>query len=101
MKPTGEQIGRLQAALVGAYNYADLHQMLRTQLDQDVEAIAPVTAANLNDIVYAVIRHYSAQPGGLHRLVTAARAGNPGNPDLALVAPELLAVDFEVHAHFW
>jgi HEAT repeat protein len=95
MKATGAPIARLQAALVAAYDYAGLRQMLRTQVEQDVELIAPVTAANLNDITDAVIRHYAVQPGGLHRLIRAARAGNPSNPTLAAVAAELLALDFE------
>jgi HEAT repeat protein len=95
MNATGAQIARLQAALVTAYDYAGLRQMLRTQLEENVEAIAPVTDANLKDIAYAVIRHYAAQPGGLHRLIRAARSGNPGNPALAAVADELLAQDFQ------
>lgn len=95
MKPTGKQIKSLQTALLAAFDHARLRQMLSAELEQNLEQIAPVTNANLTDIVYNVIRHYAAQPGGLHTLIRAARADNPDNQELAQVGDQLLAVEFD------
>jgi hypothetical protein len=95
MKLKGTQISSLQTALLSAFDYEQLRQMLYTQLDQQLEEIAPVAHASLTEIVYAVIRWYAAQEGGVHKLVKAARAANPGHAELARVADSLLAHDFD------
>jgi hypothetical protein len=95
MKPTGRQISRLQAVLINAFDYAGFRQMLRKQLDEDIEKIAPVANANLNNIVYAVIRHYAAEAGGLHKLAAAAHAENSRNVELAKITAEFLAIKFD------
>lgn len=97
MPPTGQQIKRLQDALLSAYpTLADLRAVVRIYLDASLDAIVPVYGQNQTEILFDLIEHYAAQPGGLHRLIEAAHAGNPGNPALAALAPEFLSIDFSL-----
>ena len=96
MKPTGKQIARLQNALLSGYDYHHLRQMVRTQLDQDLESITPVVNATLTEIV--VFPHPLVHSAARWTSQTgrAARQENPGNSELARIADELLAVEFEL-----
>lgn len=91
---TGDHIQRLQDALLDAYDFDGLRRMVRIQLDEDLERIVPVPGRTLTDIVYDLIRHYAAE-SGIHRLLAAARAGNPGNQRLAKIVGEFAGLDFE------
>lgn len=96
MQPTGPQLERLQQALLSAYPRLEhVRSMVRIHLDADLDAIVPLYGQNQTDTLFALIEHYAAQPGGMHRLIQAARAGNPGNQLLAAVAAEFLAIDFD------
>jgi len=96
MQPTGPQIERLQQALLSAYPRLEhVRPLVRIHLDVELDAIVPLYGQNQTDILFALIEHYAAQPGGLHRLIEAARAGNEGNPALAALAPEFLSIPFD------
>ena len=60
-----------------------LNQMLTARLDQALNAIAPPYP--LSDATFEVVTFYKAK-GHLLRLIAAARASQPDNPQLALVA---------------
>lgn len=97
MQPTGQQIKRLQDALLSAYpTLDDLRAVVRIYLDVSLDAIVPVPGQNQTEILFDLIEHYAAQPGGLHRLLEAAQAGNSGNPALKALAPEFLSIDFSL-----
>ena len=97
MHPTGPQIERLQQALLSAYPRLEhLRSMARVHLDVEIDAIVPLYGQNQTDILFALVERYATQAGGLHALLKAASAGNPGNPLLAAVAAEFLAIDFDL-----
>ena len=96
MQPTGPQTKRLQQALLSAYpSEITLRQMVRIHLDASLDAVVPLHRQNQTDIVFDLIERYAEKAGGLHALIKAAVAGNPGNRLLAAVAAELLAIDFD------
>jgi hypothetical protein len=66
------------------------------QLDVDLDRILPVVSMTLRDVAYHLTRHFAAQPEGLRRLLSGARADNPGNSTLAQVAGALAGVPFAV-----
>ncbi len=53
MPLTGEQVGRLQAAILSAFSLADLDQLIRIDLNENREAIS--TGDSLSDVVFALI----------------------------------------------
>jgi hypothetical protein len=71
-----------------------LKQMVRIQLEQDILRIVPFVDQNLTGMVHSLILHFAAHNDGIHQLIVAARAGNSTNRSLAVVADELLSVDF-------
>jgi tetratricopeptide (TPR) repeat protein len=96
MQPTGAQIVRLQDALLSAYpTLADLRPMVRIQLEAPLDAVVPLHGQTQTAILFDLIEHYAAELGGLHRLLRAALADNPGNPAIKALAPEFLAIDFD------
>jgi hypothetical protein len=88
MQPSGNQLQRLQTAMLNAFGYSDLRRLLRLRLEAELEQIVPIVDRNLTQIVYSLIRLYAAQPGGLLRLTEAAQAERPARPDLAALAAE-------------
>lgn len=91
---TGEQIQRLQDALLAAYDFDDLRRMVRTRLGQDLEHVVPVQGRNLTAIVYDLIRYYAVPAGGVQRLLAAALHDKPDNPRLKEVAMDFAGIDF-------
>ena len=89
---TGQQIRRLQAALLDAFDLDSLRRMVRTDLDQELAVIVAIQGRTLTDIVYDLIRHYAA--GDIHRLLAAACAANPSNRRLVELNAEFAAVEF-------
>jgi len=76
MQPTGPQIERLHQDLLSAYPRLEhVRAMVRIHLDVDLDAIVPLYGQNQADILFALIEHYASQPGGMHRLIRAARVG--------------------------
>jgi len=81
---TGRDHSHLATALMAAYpTPAVLNQMLVARLDQPLAAIA--APYPLADAAFEVITHFKAR-GHLLRLIEAARASQPDNPELAFVA---------------
>lgn len=77
MKLTGSQLQTLQSALLSAYGSpAPLAQMVRTELEQNLHAIAG--GENLSEIVFSLIT-WAERTGNLPQLVEGATAANPGN----------------------
>lgn len=78
----GAQREALQAALLSAfYRRARLEEFLNLSLDKDLDDIAAEQARGLGEIVLCLLKDAQAE-GYLDDLVRAARAENPGNPDL-------------------
>jgi hypothetical protein len=93
--PSGDELQRLQEALLDAYSFVDLKQMARIQLETDLLRIVPFVDQNLEGMVHSLIMRFATRQGGLHQLVVAARKGNSTNRALSLVADELLSVNFD------
>jgi hypothetical protein len=73
----------LYRALLSAFpDQGSLERMLRLGMDLSLDEIS---AGNLSDRVFAVIRFAEAQ-GRLDELVRVAREDNPGNPELRAAA---------------
>jgi len=96
MPPTGEQIQRLQNALLAGYTFDDLRQMVRIGLDAELEHIVPTQDRTLIQIVYALIRWAAAQDGGFVRLAQVALVSNSSNPHLQMWVADYAALDFAV-----
>jgi LysM repeat protein len=80
----GTQVKQLHTALLSAFPTDEsLAQMVRIQLDQNLEVIS--TGRNLGNITYDLIRWAEAN-GQVERLIAGARAENPGNPELQQLA---------------
>lgn len=80
----GTQVKQLHAALLSAFPTDEsLAQMVRIQLDQNLEVIS--TGRNLGDITHDLIRWAEAN-GQVERLIAGARAENAGNPELQQLA---------------
>jgi hypothetical protein len=85
---SGEDQHDLQRALLDAFpTRDDLAQLLRFQLDTNLEEIAG--DSNLRDTAFTIVT-WAEATGRTRALVTAATAQNPGNPYLASTAPRLL-----------
>lgn len=94
-RPSGDELQRLQNAILSAYDFAALKQMVRFELEEDLLSLVPFMDQGLAGMVHDLVFEYASRPGGLHELVTAARAGNPASPELATVAEELMVIEFE------
>jgi len=96
MKPTRDQIVRLQNALLAAYDYNSLRQMVWLRLNEDLAQVTPVLGANLRDTTYDLIRYYAAQPGGFQKLTQAAHQDSPADRELAELAADFAEIEFDV-----
>jgi hypothetical protein len=85
MKLTGPQFNQLQAALLDAYTEFGLRQMLRVQMDVDLDRVAG--GANLTEITFNLIR-WAERRGQVARLIEAAYAGNQENSLLVRMAAD-------------
>ncbi len=94
--PTGHEISQIMQALFDAFTLDGLRQMLRTQLDVNLENLVPTLGQNGDQIAHNLVRVYAAEPGGLALLLRAALAENPGNPMLQNIAAEFAEKDFAV-----
>ena len=84
---TGAQLEQLTGALVSAFpDHAALARMVRFRLERNLNAIA--AGGSLLDTAFELVTAAEAE-GWVRELVTAARAGNPGNPQLRAVAEGL------------
>jgi hypothetical protein len=72
----GAQFGQLQQALLEAFTGATLRQMVRVELDQNLEAIAG--GENLGVVVFNLIE-WAQRTGNLTRLFQGALNAAPGN----------------------
>jgi hypothetical protein len=80
MRLTGGQHKQLQQALLSAFpTHGALAQMVRHQLDQDLEQIAG--SDKLDDIVFSLI-NWAEAGGRIEELIEKTHNENPGNPDL-------------------
>jgi len=80
MRLTGGQHKQFQQALSSAFpTRSALAQMVRHQLDQDLEQIAG--GDKLDDIAFSLIS-WAEAGGRIEELIEKARNENPGNPDL-------------------
>ena len=93
MHLTGAQFYKLQQALISAFpSRSTLRQMTRVRMDLVLETVAD--GAGHAEVVFNLITWAEAQ-GRLDELLDAARADNPGNPDLRDVVNEKMAEDAE------
>ncbi|MEI6047247.1 MAG: effector-associated domain EAD1-containing protein, partial [Chloroflexota bacterium] len=87
MKLTGSQYKLFTEALLSAFpSQPDLSWMVRTRLNQNLEAIAK--GDNLRDIVSNLIKWAEAD-GQTNELLNAACQEKPGNPELKAFAEKL------------
>jgi hypothetical protein len=85
---TGEQLRLLRDGLASAYpTVADLRQMLRTQLEVNLDDIA--SGENRLDLIFNLITRWAEPRNQIAALLAAARADNPDNTDLAAAAQAL------------
>lgn len=94
--PSAKQIATVADALCDGFNYSSLRRMCMLQLDVDLDRIPPVVSMPFPDVALHLTRHFAAQPEGLRRLLSGARADNPGNPVLAQVAGALAGIPFAI-----
>ena len=81
---SGQQRKKLQEALIHAFpNKSSLKQMLRFELDKNLEVIAG--EGNLQNIVFTLIETADSQ-GWVEKLISGALQSNPGNPLLKTIA---------------
>ncbi len=77
MKLKGQQLATLHAALLDAYRSQDeLSQMLRLQMDENLEAV--VGSSSLNEMIFKLINWAEAR-GRVREFVEGALSENPGN----------------------
>ena len=86
MELTKQQLRKLRDALLAAFDSDAFEEMLLLGLKKDLEAIVEKKA--LKSMILDVIR-LSERQGWTMNLVAAARAENPGNAKLMLIADEL------------
>ena len=85
---TGEQLRLLRDGLASAYpTVADLRQMLRTQLEINLDDVA--SGENRLDLIFNLITRWAEPRNQIGVLLAAARADNPDNTDLAAAAQVL------------
>jgi hypothetical protein len=80
---TGEQRKEIQDALAGAFEQAELDQLLSLELDRDRQRI--VADGPRDDVVLKLIQ-IAEREGWLGRLVSAAHRKRPDNPKVSAVA---------------
>ena len=80
MQLSGPQFAQLQEALLDAYTAGGLRQMLRVQLDVDLEQVAG--GSNLTEVTFSLIR-WAERREQVQPLIQAAHKGNQENGALA------------------
>ena len=96
VKPTSDQLKQLIDALLSAFNYDELKQLVSFELDEELAWFTPVTGKrDLQTVVTELVLFYASQDGGLRRLLTAACKMNDGNELLAQVERDWDGIDFE------
>ena len=89
MRLTGQQIRRIQDALLDGYSSRDeLRMMVRVELDENLDAIAD--GENLRVLVFNLLS-WAEQTDQVDELVQGASNYNPGNAALAQLAQEATA----------
>jgi hypothetical protein len=86
MALSGTQYKSLHAALLGAFTKSSLKQMLRFEMEEDLDHIAG--GGSLSEIVSALL-DWSERHGRTNDLVEAAHRDNPGNQALTSVWQEI------------
>ena len=61
-QPSGDQLQRFQVALLDAYNFETLKQMLRLHLEEDLLAIVPFVNQGLKGMVHDLVVEYASRP---------------------------------------
>ncbi|MGH2614249.1 MAG: effector-associated domain EAD1-containing protein [Thermomicrobiales bacterium] len=79
MRLTGQQFQQFTQALLDAFTYQRLTELVRFRLDDNLARMA--MGDDLQEIVFKLIRTAEAE-GWTDRLLLAARESNPGNPQL-------------------
>jgi|GEM_PF-730499 len=96
VKPTSDQLKQLIDALLSAFNYDELKQLVSFELDEELAWFTPVTGKrDLRTVVTELVLFYASQDGGLRRLLTAACKMNDGNELLEQVERDWDGIDFE------
>ena len=96
LPPTGPEIDQLKRALLDTFSLDGLRQLLRIQLDVNLEHLVPTMGQNGDQIAFYLVRAYAAQPGGLALLLRAALAENPGDPALQGAAKDFTGKEFAI-----
>lgn len=94
MKPTADQLQRVQATIREVFTPDTLRQMLASILNTDIDHIAP-HSANFTVVVEAVVDHFARKKDGLHSLLDAALQAKPKSPHLIALYAELGDVTFD------
>ncbi len=85
MKLSGPQFKQLQTALLDAYTESELRQMLRVQMNVDLDRLAG--GADETEITFNLIS-WAERRGQVASLIEAAYAGNQENPLLAALVTD-------------
>ena len=83
---SGNQIERFKNALLAAFDRAELVQLVRTGLEENLEAIAG--AGKLDAVAYDLVL-WAGRNDRLGELLAAAQAARPNNAQFAALAAEL------------
>ena len=87
MKLSGPQVKQIQDALLDAFGTRDsLRMMVRTGLDQRLEAIAD--GENMQVVIFNLVS-WAEQYGRIRDLIDAAQNQNPGNESLQNLVKDL------------
>ena len=79
MPLTGPQHQQIQDALLSAFDAASLRQLVKFELDEDLDQITP--PGDLTQRAYHLVA-WADQQGRVPALIAGARKQNPGNADL-------------------
>jgi hypothetical protein len=85
-KLTGQQVAQLQAALLDAFDQAELTQMMKVDLGEDLDSI--VGGRTRTEVVFNLLG-WADRHGRVSDLVRSAQALRPASPALATLAAEL------------
>lgn len=83
---TGKQIEQFRDALLGAFDRSDLEQLVRIDLEENLEAIAG--AGKLSIVVFELVM-WAQRTGRVGELLAAAQSRRPTHAALAALAQEL------------
>ncbi|MBV7331132.1 hypothetical protein KFU94_23425 [Chloroflexi bacterium TSY] len=95
-QPTAEQINHLTDALLDAFNYGELIQLVSDKLERDMDWLTPITGKRDPTIIVTdLVAYFASREEGLNQLLVAAQESNPNSDRLKMLASEWSELEFE------